>query len=189
MTEITILKKNYNKSDNDNDCYIFWNDSNDFNIQLEKKIWLKYTSPVSSSENKSLSSGGDFVNKSVCFFFFFFLVFLVNSSSRPGGKKRISILFLNHGFIRKLIDWDSMSSLRRDIRAHSANYDCSKWILISFSRSLLVPHDILIYCPNFLVLGMQSGQMNYFKAFILRGFFYNAINITFRSPSIFYIYI
>ena len=82
-----------------------------------------------------------------------------------------------------------MSSLRRDIRAHSANYDCSKWILISFSRSLLVPHDILIYCPNFLVLGMQSGQMNYFKAFILRGFFYNAINITFRSPSIFYIYI
>ena len=52
-----------------------------------------------------------------------------------------------------------------------------------------MPHDILIYCPNFLVLGMQSGQMNYFKASILRGFFYNAINITFRSPSIFYIYI
>ena len=90
------IEKNYIKSDDDNDCYILWNDSNDFDIQLEKKIWLKYTSPVSSSETKSLWSGVDFVNKAVCFFFFFFLVFLVNSRSRPGGKKLILILSLNH---------------------------------------------------------------------------------------------
>ena len=81
-----------------------------------------------------------------------------------------------------------MSSLRRDIRAHSANYDCSKLILISFSRSLLVPHDILIYCPNFLVLGMQSGQMNYFKAFILRGFFLQCYKYYFPL-SIYFLYI